>query len=79
MQGYLRETEPSGEEDGEDEDVDLASPVKRRRSMLSEAAKQRRSELWAYYSERSGYGKPSALLLFELGHVLGVESAMSLW
>ena len=36
-------------------------------------------ELDAYYTNYSGYGKPSALLLFQLAHSLQQEDNFQIW
>ena len=37
------------------------------------------TQLLAYYSENSGFGKPSALLLYHLARNIGQDKTMSLW
>ena len=57
-------------------------PAKRaRRSTAEDAAglAQRRSLIMDYYSNKSGYGKPSSLLVFNLAHALQYENSFHLW
>ena len=70
-----------GEEDEEEEgDGEGASPSEKRQKTLDPVELQRRrDELLNYYSEKSGFGKPSALLLYHLACKTGKDKPMSLW
>ena len=68
------------EEDEEAGDGEGASPSEKRQKTLDPVELQRRrDELLNYYSEKSGFGKPSALLLYHLACKTGKDKPMSLW
>lgn len=64
------------------EHEDGVSPPKRGPAARPESAVARRKraeEVDAYYSDRNGYGKPSALLLFKLCHALQHDDNFHIW
>ena len=83
---YLRQLRGNHEDEDEDEDEGSQPstsqgeglprgerPSKRRKTSLSDEEKKRRGQLLDYYSEQSGYGKPSALLLYDLASQLNLD------
>ncbi len=79
---HVRRRQQEQEQDDEEEAGATASQspaAKRRRKELSEDLKRKREQLLVYYSEKSGFGKPSALLLHHLARNMGLDKTMSLW
>ena len=84
---YLRQVRGDHDDEGDDDEEEEGSQPstsqgggegrgrasKRRKTSLSDEEKKRRGLLLDYYSEQSGYGKPSALLLYDLASQLNLD------